>query len=46
MANPTCYEKIGITKLAQELDELKNLYEAKVEELLGIQEKEEEINNS
>ncbi|MDD3475392.1 MAG: ABC-F family ATP-binding cassette domain-containing protein [Sulfurimonas sp.] len=46
LANPTCYEKIGITQLALELEELKNLYEAKVEELLGIQEKEEEINNS
>ncbi|MGE4418549.1 MAG: ABC-F family ATP-binding cassette domain-containing protein [Sulfurimonas sp.] len=46
LANPACYEKIGITQLARELDELKNLYEEKVEELLSIQEKEEEINNS
>jgi ATP-binding cassette subfamily F protein uup len=46
LANPTCYEKIGITKLAQELEELKNLYEEKVEELLMIQEKEEEINSN
>lgn len=44
LANPACYEKIGITKLARELEELKNLYEEKVEELLAIQEKEEEIN--
>lgn len=46
LANPACYEKIGITKLALELEELKNLYETKVEELLGIQEKEEKIKNS
>ena len=46
LANPACYEKIGITLLAKELEDLKNLYEAKVEELLSIQEKEEEINNS
>ncbi len=46
LANPACYEKIGITQLARELDELKNLYEEKVEELLSIQEKEEEIKNS
>ncbi|MDO9266889.1 MAG: ABC-F family ATP-binding cassette domain-containing protein [Sulfurimonas sp.] len=45
LANPACYEKIGITKLARELEELKNLYEQKVEELLTIQEKEEEINS-
>ncbi|MCX6051772.1 MAG: ABC-F family ATP-binding cassette domain-containing protein [Campylobacterales bacterium] len=44
LANPKCYEEIGIAKLAQELEALKNLYEQKVEELLEIQEKEEEIN--
>lgn len=46
LANPACYEKIGITQLARELEELKNLYEEKVEELLMIQEKEEEINSN
>ena len=45
LADPACYEEIGITKLAQELAELEELYEAKVEELLSIQEKEEEINS-
>lgn len=45
LANPKCYENIGITKLARELEELKNLYELKVEELLNIQEKEEAILN-
>lgn len=45
LADPKCYEKIGITKLAQELEELEKLYEQKVEELLTIQLKEEEINS-
>ncbi|MBU0720987.1 ABC-F family ATP-binding cassette domain-containing protein [bacterium] len=45
LANPKCYEDIGISKLAKDLQELENLYEQKVEELLEIQEKEEEINS-
>ena len=45
LADPKCYEEIGLSKLAKELQELEELYEAKVEELLTIQEKEEEINN-
>lgn len=45
LADPKCYEEIGITKLASELEELENIYEQKVEELLTIQEKEEEINS-
>jgi hypothetical protein len=32
--------------LAKEFQELKNLYEEKVDELLAIQEKEEEINSN
>lgn len=44
LANPSCYEKIGITQLAKELENLETLYEEKVEELLTIQLKEEEIN--
>ena len=43
LADPKCYEDIGITQLAKELEELENSYEQKVEELLTIQEKEEEI---
>ncbi len=46
LADPKCYEKIGISVLAKELEELEAIYEEKVEELLSIQEKEEEINNS
>ena len=45
LANPKCYEDIGITTLAKELQELENEYEQKVEKLLNIQEKEEEINS-
>jgi ATP-binding cassette subfamily F protein uup len=46
LANPKCYEERGIAKLAKEFEELKAMYEQKVEELLEIQEKEEEINNA
>jgi len=45
LANPKCYEDIGITSLAKELAELETIYESKIEELLNIQEKEEEINS-
>lgn len=43
LADPKCYEEIGITALASELEKLEALYEQKIEELLTIQEKEEEI---
>jgi ATP-binding cassette subfamily F protein uup len=43
LSNPACYEKIGITLLADELQKLKESYEEKVEELLIIEEKAEEI---
>ncbi|WP_345993825.1 ribosomal protection-like ABC-F family protein [Sulfurimonas sp. HSL-1716] len=46
LADPSCYEKIGITVLAAELQELEDTYEQKVEELLSIEEKVEEIENS
>lgn len=45
LADPKCYEDIGISALAKELSELEEIYEQKVEELLTIQEKEEEINS-
>lgn len=45
LANPKCYEEIGISTLAKELAEIEEEYELKVEELLTIQEKEEEINS-
>ena len=46
LADPKCYEEIGITKLAKDLEVLESIYEHKVEELLTIQEKAEEIDNS
>lgn len=45
LSDPKCYEEIGLAKLAKELADLEALYEEKVEELLTIQEKEEEIAN-
>ncbi len=43
LADPKKYEKIGITVLAEELEKVKALYEEKVDELLSIEEKVEEI---
>ena len=43
LSNPTCYEKVGITILAEELQKLKTIYDEKVDELLAIEEKVEEI---
>jgi ABC transport system ATP-binding/permease protein len=43
LADPKKYEKIGISVLAEELEKTKLLYEEKVDELLTIEEKVEEI---
>ncbi|MCF6331570.1 MAG: ABC-F family ATP-binding cassette domain-containing protein [Sulfurimonas sp.] len=43
LSDPTCYEKIGLSLLAKELEELEVLYEQKVELLLNIEEKTESI---
>ena len=45
LADPKCYEEIGITALAKELSEIEEIYEKKVEELLIIEEKAEEIDS-
>jgi len=45
LANPACYEKIGLSFLASELEELESLYEQKIEQLLNIEEKAESIAN-
>ncbi len=45
LTNPKCYEEVGISALAKELADIEEEYELKVEELLTIQEKEEEINS-
>ena len=41
LADPKCYEEIGLGALAKELQELEDLYEQKIEELLTIEEKQE-----
>lgn len=43
LANPKCYEEKGIKTLADELEKAKALYEEKVDQLLAIEEKAEEI---
>ena len=43
LADPSCYEELGITFLANELAEIEAKYEKKVEELLDIEEKQEII---
>ncbi len=45
LADPKCYEEIGLTIIAKELTELEELYELKIEELLEIEEKVEAINS-
>lgn len=43
LSNPAIYEQIGITTLAKELEEAKELLEQKIDELLAIEEKIEQI---
>jgi ATP-binding cassette subfamily F protein uup len=43
LANPECYGEIGLSNLAKELQDLETMYEEKIEELLNIEEKQEEI---
>ena len=43
LADPACYGEKGVSAVAKELSECESLYEAKVEELLAIEEKLEEI---
>ena len=43
LADPDCYREKGISVVAEELSAAEALYEAKVEELLLIEEKVEEI---
>ncbi len=46
LADPDCYEHMGISQLAKDLADIENLYEEKMEELFIIEEKEEEINSN
>jgi len=43
LADPACYQEIGLTKISQELEDKENQYEEMVEELLRIEEKAEMI---
>ena len=43
LADPECYAEKGVQALAKELEALESTYEARVEELLSIEEKAEEI---
>jgi len=45
LSDPKCYEEIGLSKLAEELSKIENIYEQKMEELFEIEEKLEEIEN-
>jgi len=45
LGDPKCYEEIGLSKLAEELANIENIYEQKMEELFEIEEKLEEIEN-
>ena len=46
LADPNCYQELGLATIAKELEELELVYEQKVEELLEIEEKQERIENS
>ena len=45
LADPKCYEKIGIVALSKELEEAKVIYEEKVERFLNLEELVESFNN-
>ena len=45
LADPKCYEKIGIVALSKELEEVKAIYEEKVERFLNLEELVESFNN-
>ena len=45
LADPKCYEDIGITTLATQLAEIEEIYEQKMEKLFLIEEKLEEMNS-
>ncbi|QKF73569.1 ABC transporter, ATP-binding protein [Aliarcobacter faecis] len=45
LADPKCYEKIGIVSLSKELEETKTIYEEKVERFLELEELVESFNS-
>ena len=43
LANPECYQERGLVSLSEELEEIKKIYEEKVERYLELEEKKEEL---
>jgi len=46
LANPECYQEKGLMELSKELEEVKKLYEQKVERYLELEELKEELENA
>jgi len=46
LANPECYQEKGLVSLSQELEEIKKIYDEKVERYLELEEKKEELENN
>jgi len=45
LTNPDCYQEKGLVSLSKELDELKDIYETKVERYLELEELKEKLEN-
>ncbi|WP_457563566.1 ribosomal protection-like ABC-F family protein [Caminibacter pacificus] len=45
LANPECYQEKGLVSLSEELEEIKKIYDEKVERYLELEEKKEELEN-
>jgi len=45
LADPDCYQEKGLVSLSEELEEIKKIYEEKVERYLELEEKREEFEN-
>ena len=45
LASPECYQEKGLVSLSEELEEIKNIYEQKVERYLELEELKEELEN-
>jgi ATP-binding cassette subfamily F protein uup len=46
LQNPDCYAKVGIAKVAKELEEIESVYETKVDRYLELEELKEELENN
>ena len=43
LANPECYQEKGLVSLSEELEEIKKIYDEKVERFLELEEKKEAL---